>query len=152
VAGWRVYDPLRRMLADASSGVTEAHVLAADLFRKHAEVARLGFRSTAEGLYVHTVPEPIAGMSAADRQRVAAAREVDRVLRLFSPSYQRLLGAIVLGNLSLRAWVRLREQTTTRRVVILTESRKLIAILDRLAAHFDAEVGALLERGRLLRP
>jgi hypothetical protein len=150
VDGWRRFCPLRAMLAEDRYGIVEQHILAADRFRELVDLARLGYAPSPTGLFVALAAAPMTGNSPADRARNAAAREVERVMELYSPLERDLLCAIVLGNLRVAVWTRIMAEAG-RQVSVGGEHRRLVVLLDRLALHFDSEISADVSRGRRLR-
>jgi hypothetical protein len=149
IHGWRSYDPLRRMLAFATSGVTHAHIAAADKLREQVDLATMGYSAARPLIYVEQQPQPRHGGGAAAVSQVRAARAVRRVIALFSRQQLRMIEAIVLGNMTLRAWTRsLPGQPASQPV----EKGKLLAILDVLAQHFASEIRDEIARGKRLPP
>lgn len=149
ISGWRTYCPLRRMMVNRQSGVTAAHVMAADRLRESFDLARLGYTADRPLLFVSLPPQPRAGLTGADRARCAAFRDRDRALRLFSPSQLRLLEAVVVRNVSLHAWCR-DQSTRSARFDAAVEKGRLLAILEVLAVYYQGEIREDLDHGRRL--
>lgn len=148
ITGWRSGDPLRRMLVHPRSGITAAHIAAADMLREQVDLATMGYSSARPLIFIASVPLPRFGLSPAALAMVRACRVVARVVKLFSRSELHLLQAVVLANVTLHAWTAHFDPPASPAV----EKRKLLGILDKLVAHFDAEVQDDLARGRRLPP
>ena len=148
VAGWRSYDPLRRMLVHPSSGITADHIMAADIVREAVDLAALGYSGDRPLIYVAQSAAPRWGMTKADVARLAADRVVRRVLRIFPASQLMMLEAIVLRNMTLRDWVKTRPPLTNPAV----EKGRLLSILDQLVQHFISEIEDDVVSGRRLPP
>jgi hypothetical protein len=148
IAGWRTYDPLRKMMGHAASGISTAHVLAADLLREQVDLALLGFSAARPLIYVAQTPLPRWGLGPAALAQMRAVRSLRRVVGLFSPPQLLMLEVIVLRNITLRQWVLTRDPPSPAR----EEKRRLLIVLDRLAAHYEGEIESDLASGRRLPP
>lgn len=148
VAGWRTFDPLRRMAGHPNSGITVEHIMAADMLRERVDLATLGYSAVRPLIYVVQYPLPRWGLGPAAMAQVQAARAVRRVMRAFNDAQLRMLEVIVLGNVTLRAWTLRRNPPST----LGAEKRKLLVVLDRLAEHFASEVREDVAKGRRLVP
>jgi hypothetical protein len=148
ITGWRSGDPLRRMLVHHASGITAQHISAADKLREAADIAVLGYSAERPLIYVSHLFLPRAGMGHADLARTKAWRVVARAVKLFAVAELEILQAVVLRNISLRAWCAARDPPRSQ----LVEKRRLLRVLDSLVDHFDAEVQDDLARGRRLPP
>jgi hypothetical protein len=148
ITGWRGYDPLRKMAGHPRSGVTSAHILAADMLRERVDIATMGFSGARPLIYVAMSAQPRWGMGPAAVARTRAARSVARVIRLFAPSQLAMIDVVILGNRTLRHWSLTRDPPSPFR----REKQRLILILDRLAEHFDGEVQNDVASGRRLPP
>ena len=147
ITGWRTFCPLRKMSGDHRSGITAAHIMAADKLREVFDLATLGYSSERPMIFVAMAAQPRFGMSEADIARTAAMRSMNRVLRIFPPSQLAMLEMIVLRNVNLRAWTLAHDNANAA-----VEKGKLLSILDRLAQHFEAEIKTELREGRRLTP
>ena len=146
IAGFRRYDPLRKMAGHPNSGIGANHIHAADAFREQVDLATLGYSTVRPLIYVAQFSQPRWGLSASDMKQMQAIREVRRVIRLFAPTQLIMLEAIVLRNVTLRQWVIGCGVVTTSK----HEKRRLMVILDRLAEYFDADIENDLASGRRL--
>jgi hypothetical protein len=155
VRGFRSYDPLRwsrRRHGDASS-ITELHIHAADRLRHAADVARLGglpgplpgwgATPTQAGRY-----SPSTGFPAAARAMLRADREYRRAMSILIPSEQEIIVVVVLRNVSIAAWTRLRRYLGDR-TLPQTETAKLVGALDKLVDHYDTEIKEDMAFGRV---
>jgi hypothetical protein len=147
ITAWRRFCPLRKMSGDPRSGITAAHIMAADKLREVVDVATLGYSSERPMIFAAMAAQPRFGMSGADIARVAAMRSMTRVLRIFPPGQLVMLEMIVLRNVNLRAWTLAHDNANPA-----VEKGRLLGILDRLAQHFDAEIEDDISRGRRLIP
>ena len=151
VSGFRAYCPLRRMAAIRGSAVTSAHIMAADKLREQADLARLGYSAVREMIFVQMAAGPRSGPSPGQRAQAAAARDLARALARFTAAQCEMLAAIILANQSIKAWTeQLGRRPGARRVDPSVETGRLLAILDILAAHYEADVADELHRGRRL--
>jgi hypothetical protein len=149
IHGWRRYDPLRKMTAHPNSGVTEAHILAADKLRELVDIATLGYSAERPLIFVtQTISGPRFGMSAGEVARVKAGRAVKRVIALFPAMQLEMIQAIILRNVTVRAWTEALPQPASQ----ATEKGRLLTILDLLVQHFGSEVADDLRSGRRLPP
>lgn len=148
ITGWRSFDPLRRMLVHANSGISHAHIMAADRLREQVDLATLGYSANRPLIYIAHYHLPRAGMGPAALAQVRAMRAVLRVIKLYTHTELLVLEAIVLRNQSIRAWI----ATLPIKVDPATVKRCLLYVLDELADHFEAEVAEDLARGRRLTP
>jgi hypothetical protein len=148
IQGYRRFCPLRRMLANTASGITEQHVMAADKLRELADLATLGYTGPRLLLFVLHSAGPVTGLGPAALARNAAWRALRRAMRLFSPTQLAMLDAIVLGNQTLRAWTLARGEGAHPNV----EKGRLLAILDTLAHHFETELANDIAAGRRQPP
>ena len=148
ITGWRAFCPLRRMLLHPNSGVTAAHIMAADHLREQADLATLGYSGPRPMIFVAQSHLPRTGMGPAALAMTRAQRVVRRVVQLFTPGELLLLQTVVLGNVSVREWTKHQDPPSSQPV----EKRRLLVILDQLAEHFDAEIEDDLARGRRLAP
>jgi hypothetical protein len=147
ITGYRSYCPLRRMMSLPGSEITQAHVMAADKLREAWDVARLGMTSGREpaALFVVLVQQPRTGPGAGEVAQVRAARVLRRALVLFGLPAQAMIQHVILYNQSLRSWA-------AGRLDPKREKQRLIAILDKLAEHFDSELAEDVAKGRRLPP
>jgi hypothetical protein len=136
------------MLAHPSSGITAAHIMAADKLRELVDLATLGYSNDRPLIYVQQTPLPRFGLGARAVEELDAARAVRRVIVLFPPLQLALIQAVILRNVSVRAWTSALPPPASQAV----EKGKLLAILEILVQHFDAEVQDDLARGRRLPP
>jgi hypothetical protein len=148
IAGWRRYDALRRMFGDPRSGITAQHIMAADTLRELVDLATLGYAADRPLIYVAQNAQPRFGMGPAALAQVKAARAVKRVTALFPPLQLAMIQAIILRNVSVRAWTTALPPPASQAV----EKGKLLAILEILVQHFAVEVEDDLARGRRLPP
>jgi hypothetical protein len=121
--------------------------------REAVDLAALGYTAGRAELILiglATSPQPRAGPSEAELARSQAARVVDRALRGFTNTQRAMITAVILRNLSLRAWVAMRIADTGLRFDPNVEKGRLLGILDQLAAHFDTEIEEQLARGQRL--
>ena len=140
IAGWRTYCPLRRMRGGNNSGISEAHIIAADMLREAADVATLGYSSERPMLFVSLTAQPRTGMTKADMARNTATRDLLRALRPFTRPQRYLLTAVILQNETLNAWCRRMNEDSEIRFDPAVEKGKLIAVLDVLAKFYDGEI------------
>jgi hypothetical protein len=155
IVGVRAFCPLRRMMPITGSGITDSHVMAADKLREAVDVAALGFTAGRAELVLvglSASPQPRAGPSQAEIARAQAARVVERALKSFTDGQRAMINAVILRNLSLRAWVALRAEETGIRFDPNVEKGRLLAILDILAQHFETEIDDEVSRGSRLPP
>jgi hypothetical protein len=155
VRGFRAFDPLRwsrRRHGDASS-ITELHVHAADRLRLAADLARLGGFSGRVwvGAGGSTHPDhysPSTGFPGPALAMVRASRDLRRAMGVLLPHEQEIIVAVVLDNVSVTAWTRLRRgegyQTSPQ-----SETRRLVGALDKLVAHYDTEIKEDMAMGRV---
>jgi len=148
IAGWRSYDPLRKMAGHPNSGVGQGHILAADKLREQVDLATLGFSALRPLIYVSQFALPRWGLGPAAIAQMRAVRSVRRVVALFSPPQLLLLDAVILRNRTLRAYCLSSDPPAS---ALLTK-RVLLLILDRLAEHYDAEIQDEIARGKRLTP
>jgi hypothetical protein len=148
INAWRSYDPLRRMLVHTSSGITTAHIQAADKLRELVDVATLGYTADRPLIFIANTAQPRTGMTPAAIAEVKAAREVRRVVVMFAPIQLAMIQAVILRNVTLTAWTRALPPPVSQPV----EKGKLLAILEILVQHFDAAIQDELARGRRLPP
>jgi len=146
VHGWRSYCPLRRMAGNPASGITPAHVMAADKLRELWDLAILGRSAGMAMVYITRSPGPSQGFGPADLARVAAFRALRRALAPFDPTALDMIYAILLRNLSLHAWAIVAASN------VRAERIRLRAVLEHLARHFDTDIAAELDRGQRLPP
>ncbi len=146
IAGFRRYDPLRKMSGHPNSGIGASHIHAADKFREQVDLATMGYAAVRPLIFVAQYAAPRWGLTRPEIARMRALRSVRRVMGLFAPPQLLLLEAIVLRNITLRQWVQATVPLSSSRL----EKRRLMIILDRLAEHYEAEIEDDLARGRRL--
>jgi hypothetical protein len=147
ITGYRTFCPLRKMSGDVRSGITAAHIMAADKLREVVDVATMGYSSERPMIFVAMAAQPRFGMSGADIARVAAMRSMARVLRIFPANQLAMLEMIVLRNVNLRAWTLAHDNANPA-----VEKGRLLGMLDRLVQHFEVEIKDELREGRRLPP
>jgi len=145
ITWFRSFCPLRKMSGDPRSGITAAHIMAADKLREVVDVATMGYSSERPMIFVAMAAQPRFGMSGADIARVKAMRSMARVLRIFPPNQLAMLEMIVLRNVNLKTWTLAHDNANPA-----VEKGRLLSILDRLAQHFEAEIEDDIARGRRL--
>lgn len=151
IRGYRSWCSLRRMAVNANSGISAEHIHAADKLREDVDLTRYGLTGNREPFqFIDHVIAPRSGPSQAEQARVAAARSVWRVLRIFTLDQQRMLAVVVLHNHTVQDWVRMREAETDRRIDRNVEKGRLLGILDLLVQHLGTEVDEELRLGRRL--
>jgi hypothetical protein len=148
ITGWRGFCPLRRMSAHPNSGITAGHIHAADRLREAIDLAALGYSGTRPLIHVATAAQPRWGLGPAAVAQMRAVRSIRRVAGLCSPGQRVMLDAVVLRNQTLRQWLIGCDPPSTFR----REKARLLAVLDLLAEHFDAEVQNDLSLGKRLPP
>ena len=137
------------MQGHANSGVTASHIAAADKLREAVDVATLGYSAVRPLIFVsQAIAGSRYGLGAAEKARMAALRRVQRVIALFPAPALRMIEAIVLGNMSLRAWTLALPQPAAQAV----QKGRLLGILDQLVQHFDGEIRDEVASGRRLPP
>lgn len=146
ITGFRTFCPLRRMAGDPASGIQAWHIMAADKLRELVDMATLGFSTDRPLIYVQQTTLPRWGLNPAAVAQIKATRSVLRVITLFSRYELRLVEAIVLRNMTVRAWS---IDSGARQGTV---KATLLDILDRLAQHFESEIDDELARGRRLTP
>lgn len=144
ITGYRTYCPLRRMLRQKGTQVTERHVIAADMLRAQVDLAVIG-RGARELLGLQRGFGPISGPSINAMLQLRAAIQAQRALARLGPSARVMLTEIVLFNRSIYAWCAARAGLDAK-----IETGKLLGILDILADHYAAEIDEALSRGRVL--
>jgi hypothetical protein len=138
VKGWRSFCPLRRLLerTNGASGITIEHVTAADLLRMQYDIASLGLSGKrAQWVYIDSNFLPSAGPTTAALAQTRAIRTVRRAMRIFTAEQQDLVHCIVLQNWPISRWQKERGIGSHG-----TATAKLVACLDLLVEHFDAEI------------
>ena len=150
ITGYRGFCPLRRMRDrfGAVSGITAEHIAAADHLRQLMDAAVIGFQAPRDlDLPVTALfYRPSTGPSRTALKQAAAWAPLLRALRLFTPAQRELLEFVVLRNRSLQRWIdslAKRGLSADQRV----EKGRLLAILDILTVHFQADIAADAPRG-----
>jgi hypothetical protein len=153
VKGHRTFDPLRMMLRrhGLHSSVNVRHIWSADRLREAVDLATYGATGGSAWEAVGAGFGPSMGPGAVALARLRAQGIVERVRCLYSPSESLLLDFVVLDNRSITSWC-LRQHYTDAAKIRLQETALLVTLLDRLEAHFAAEIDADLRAGRLLDP
>jgi hypothetical protein len=153
IKAFRTYDPLRMMLRrhGLHSSVTARHILAADRLREAVDLAAYGATGGSAWEAVGGGFGPSMGPGAVVLARLRAQSVVESVKGLYDPMERLLLGFVVLSNRSLTSWC-LRRHDTDSPKMRRQETMLLVTLLDRLEAHFAAELDADLRAGRLLDP
>ena len=146
IAGWRRFDPLRRMLVHPASGITAQHVMAADMLRELVDLATMGYSADRPLIFVEQTTEPRFGLGPAALAQLRAARAVKRVIKLFPPPQLEMIQTVVLRNVTVRAWAMAVGGNQA------VEKGRLLNVLDILVQHFTAEIDDDLARGRRLQP
>jgi hypothetical protein len=149
ITAWRSYCPLRKMSGHPNSGITAAHIMAADKFREVCDVAVMGYTAARPLIFVGLNAAPRFGMGADAVAQMRAVREMRRAVRLFHPPQLLMIEAVILRNMTLRQWC---ESRVPRIATPRLEKVKLLVILERLVQHFDSDVADDLARGRRLPP
>ncbi len=147
IAGWRTGCSLRRMMGHPASGITVAHIMAADKLRELVDVARLGFSGERPLIYVQQATQPRWGLGPAAVKQMQAYRAVRRIAEIFPERQLAMLDMVVLRNATLRSWAMAHEPPLTQAV----EKGRLLGVLDRLVLHFGREVEDDLARGKRLQ-
>jgi hypothetical protein len=142
IKGWRTFCPLRRMSGHPSSCITAQHILAADKLRELVDVATIGYSGERPLIYVQTQALPRTGITASQIAAIQAARAVQRVGRLFTPMQCLMIEAVILQNMTVRAWTKTRTGAHPN-----VEKGRLLAILDVLCQHFETEIQQELATG-----
>ena len=146
ITGFRAFCPLRQMSAHPHSGITAAHIMAADKLRELIDIATIGYSGDRPLIYVQQNAQPCTGMGRAALAQNKAWREVRRVVDIFPVSQLAMIQAVILQNVRLFTWARQHGQNPQ------IAKGRLLSILDRLVQHFEAEVEDDLARGRRLPP
>jgi len=147
VTGFRRFDPIRKLYARKTSGVTLEHIAAADKLRELVDISALGFTALRSLILTLQFRQPSAGLNRAALARNRAHRSLLRVLRRFRMNQLEMIDRIILSGMTLKQWV---EASFDRDGP--TEHAKLLAILDRLAEHFKSEIAQEIASGRRLKP
>jgi hypothetical protein len=127
VTGYRTFCPLRRIAQGRSSSITDAHIHAADMLRKSADAAGIGFSAERE-----------------------AARDFKRAVRPFGPDQLQMIQGILLRNWAVERWCHMENARTGRKIDPRVEMGKLLAILEILAAYYKTDIEEGLANGRIL--
>ena len=153
VKGWRTFDPLRRMHAAYGSHVTAEQIVAADLLRQAFDLASMGLSQMpiwlSEGVNLITHRQPSFGPPASALAQTHACRVFDRAMKGFVlPDEQRMIGAIILSNIDMPMWCRMKQERLDLDVMPNAgiEVGRLLAILERLTEHFDGEIREQMAR------
>jgi hypothetical protein len=145
VTGFRSFCSLRRMMQGPGSQIETKHVRAADKLRTNCDVACLGYTGLKQliGLPVDSLQyRPSTGPSKNAIKQARACKVVQRAFALFTRRQCELLMFVVLENNPVSQWAqRVGSQPGL-------EMGTLIAVLDILAKHFDAEIEDDRQHGR----
>lgn len=145
IKGYRTYCPLRRMLRQHGTQVTERHIYAADKLRIAVDTAAIGLSGLREMLPLLVAYGPRLAPPKFELRRAAAWREAMRALGCFTAGQRRMLTEIVLCNRSLAMWCDIVDAPEPK-----IEMGRLLTILDVLEAHYAAEIDEALARGQVL--
>lgn len=155
VRGWRTFCPLRKLHGTYRSYVTAEHIVAADLLRGAFDLASMGLSQMpiwlSEGVNLITHRQPSFGPPASAMAQTHACRVFDRAMRDFIlPEQQRMIGAIILSNIDMPTWCKMKAERLDLDVVpnAQVETGRLLAILERLAEHFDSDIRERARRHR----
>ena len=148
LTGFRSYDPLRRMLVHARSGIEPVHILAADMLREQVDLALFGYAAARPLIYVTQSAMPRWGLGPAAKAQMRAVRSVRRVVLLFHPPQLLMIEVIILRNTTLTQWAKSRDPASP----VKTEKQRLMIVLDRLALHYQGEIANDLAIGKRLPP
>lgn len=145
VAGYRSFCPLRRMLRYGAKEITERHIMAADKLRLIFDTATIGFSTERDlSLTIGAVLfGPMAGPTRLASRQARAWAPLQRCLGLYTAEQKRMLVHIVLDNHTLQSWAQSFEPARNP----TSEMGKLLAVLEIMALHFDAEIEEERRRG-----
>jgi hypothetical protein len=151
VTGYRTFCPLRRIAQGRSSSITDAHIHAAEMLRKAADAAGIGFSAERDGMPVTSIVYgPKLGPGKAAQASEKAARDFKRAVRPFGPDQLQMIQGILLRNWAVERWCHMENDRTGRKIDPRVEMGKLLAILEILAAYYKTDIEEGLANGRIL--
>jgi hypothetical protein len=150
ISGYRRLDPLRFCLKRHGNacGITERHIIAADLLRVAADGAAIGFSAPRDMLLpISSIQyRPSTGPDSQALHQQRCWRGFVRVSAIFSKEDLLLLIHVVILNWSVAKWVRVLN-LAGQRADARREMSRLIAALDRLVEHYDSGIDAAIGKG-----
>jgi hypothetical protein len=146
INGYRTFCPLRRMFRLTGTQITERHILAADKLRTAIDAATIGFSAERDlSLSVTAIMfGPLLGPSRNALLQAQAWRTARRALGIFTDEQRRMLTHVLLENRTIQSWAQSYEPPRNQQV----EMGKLLAIVEILTLHFEAEIDEDIKRGR----
>ena len=146
ITGYRTFCPLRRMMVQRGSQIEQRHVLAADFLRGQVDVAVIGKGARPMDVLSRQGFGPVTGPPGSALEQVLAQTQARRALARLGPLTRVLVAEVVPFNRAIQAWCRMVDPTREPKV----EMGKLLAALEILADHYNAEIDEALKGGHML--
>jgi hypothetical protein len=154
INGWRHFDPLRwcRSRHGDRSSITEDHIVAADILRRHADAIAIGLSGGMNRFNLEFYDRyfrPKLGPTQAEVRQARSWRPFQRAMALYDADERKLVTAVVLLNMPVMRWCDAVFRETSERLNPHRQQQRLVACLDRLVEHFRGEIDDDLNRGRV---
>jgi hypothetical protein len=152
VTGYRGFDPLRRCFQRHGDrcDITERHIVAADILRRLADGAAIGFSGERDlSVPITSITyRPVTGPAPLALKQAKCWAGFVRAMAIFTRDQRALLTWVVLLNRTVDRWCK--EKRAAGEIVFAAYLMgRLTACLDLLEQHFASEVDQAIKRGRV---